>query len=378
MTACRPVPSAWLTIALAATGLLAAGLLAAVARAQDDGAAAPGQPAPAEQAPEQPAPQQSAPEQPAQMPPIGIIDYYGLETLTPARVEPLLPFRLGDSPVDDAELSRAEERIAGGFGVPSASIDIVCCDAGRSIAYVGVEDRPFTHPDYRPDPEGVIELPDSVLERSARFDAALREAVLNGDASEDWSQGHALENNAPEVRAIQEEFVEYARGHVGPLRRVLAESHNAGHRAIAANLIAYAPDKAAIVPDLEAAVLDGHPGVRNNATRALAVIAVYANAHPELGITIVPDPFVDMLNSGDWSDRNKGMLVLTSLTVSRDPALLEQLKAKSLPALIEMCRWQSDGHSRMACLLLERVVGLPERQEPYPKEQTIALASKLL
>jgi HEAT repeat protein len=147
---------------------------------------------------------------------------------------------------------------------------------------------------------------------------------------------------------------------------------------IAALLLGYAPDKAAVVPDLEAAVLDSDAGVRNNATRALALIAHYASAHPELGIEIDPAPFVTMLNSGSWSDRNKGLAVLGTLTASRDPALIDALKsADTLPALIEMCRWQSPSHSYLACRLLERVVGLPEQPELHPKEQTLALAVKL-
>ena len=85
-----------------------------------------------------------------------------------------------------------------------------------------------------------------------------------------------------------------------------------------------------------------------------------------------------MLNSVAFTDRNKGLSIVSSLTESRDPQLLSELQDRALPSLIEMCRWKSDGHAYHACRILERIAGLPEQGELHPKETTITKASALL
>lgn len=122
---------------------------------------------------------------------------------------------------------------------------------------------------------------------------------------------------------------------------------------------------------LEQAALDPDDGVHNNATRALAVIAQYGHDNPELGIEIRADSFIDMLNLVVWTDRNKGLFVLESLTADRNPETLDDLRQRALPSLIDMCRWKREGHAHPACRILERIVGLPERQELHPKGKTI-------
>ena len=78
---------------------------------------------------------------------------------------------------------------------------------------------------------------------------------------------------------------------------VLQNSSDANQRAVAAQVLAYHPDKKAIVKPLTRAAADSNGSVRNNAVRALAVIASYSIAHPELHIHIDAEPFVHMLNS---------------------------------------------------------------------------------
>jgi hypothetical protein len=70
--------------------------------------------------------------------------------------------------------------------------------------------------------------------------------------------------------------------------------------------------------------------------------------------------FIDLINSGIWSDRNKGSFVLLELTRTRDPNLLTALRAKALDSLIEMARWRSMGHALPARVVLGRIAGLPE------------------
>ena len=118
--------------------------------------------------------------------------------------------------------------------------------------------------------------------------------------------------------------------------------------------------KEAVLPDLVQAARDPDEDVRNNAMRAIAVMADYAQDHPELGIEIDYTPFIEMLNSPIWSDRNKAIAVIHSLASGGDPALLMALREEAFDSLLEMARWQSPGHARWAFFTLGRVLGLKE------------------
>jgi hypothetical protein len=101
---------------------------------------------------------------------------------------------------------------------------------------------------------------------------------------------------------------------------------------------------------------------RNNATRALLVIATLAERAPVRRLRIPPQPFIDLLNSLVWTDRNKSAGALEQLTASRDPALLSALRARALPSLIEMARWQSPAHAASSITIVGRIGGLSEEE----------------
>ncbi len=127
-------------------------------------------------------------------------------------------------------------------------------------------------------------------------------------------------------------------------------------------MIGYAPVKRLAVEDLEYAMYDPDGDVRNNAMRALAAIADLAAHKPEQGIHVSPAPFIDLLNSPVWTDRNKTTFVLGELTEGGDPATLTAVRERALPALIEMARWKSPGHAHVPFILLGRVAGLSDRE----------------
>ena len=77
---------------------------------------------------------------------IGIIDFYGLGRLSVADVRQTLTFKEGDSisfagDARPAFLVEAEQRLAALPGVIRASVNPVCCDGGRVIVYVGLEQQ---------------------------------------------------------------------------------------------------------------------------------------------------------------------------------------------------------------------------------------------
>jgi hypothetical protein len=77
---------------------------------------------------------------------------------------------------------------------------------------------------------------------------------------------------------------------------------------------------------------------------------------------IPADTFIELLNSGIWTDRNKSAALLAILTERRDPKLLAHLRTNALKSLIEMARWHSRGHADTARLLLGRIGGIEEKR----------------
>jgi hypothetical protein len=297
---------------------------------------------------------------PAQDVRIGIIDFYGLRQITAAQAREVLGFAEGDvvRPGSDAR-AEAERRLTELPGVLSAHLNAVCCDEGRAILYVGIEEQGGPALAFRAPPREPIRLPSDVVEAGEAFLRALMDAVRRGNAEEDDSNGHSLMHD-PAVRAIQERFIDYAARGLDRLREVARRSGDETHRALAAQILGYAADKRAVVDDLVYGMQDPSESVRNNAMRALAVIAGFAAASPDRGIRVPYEPFVDLLNSPFWTDRNKASFALEELSTKRDPPLLGALRARALPALVEMARWKSDGHAGAAFFLLGRIGGLSE------------------
>jgi hypothetical protein len=310
---------------------------------------------------------------------IGIIDFYGLRTIPEARVRQALQLKEGDKlPPSKRAVEARLETIP---GVTGAHVEEVCCEGGKFILYVGIEQQGGPQMTFRPRPQGDVKLPDEIVETEQAFRRALMKAVQKGDAQDDISNGHSLMSN-PDVRAQQERCLSYAEREIELLRNVLHNSADANQRAIAAWVIGYAPVKRLVVEDLQSAVNDADEGVRNNAMRALGAIADLAARKPELGIHISPGPFVDLLNSPFWTDRNKATFVLGELTEGGDPSTLAALRERALPALVEMARWKSPGHAYAPFILLGRAVGLSDREveEAYQRgdrESVIARALRL-
>ena len=313
-----------------------------------------------------------------QMPDIGTIDFFGLE-MPESEAIPMMPFKVGDDG-EGAAMAMAladPDNIAALLGAKRGTAAFVCCNAdGLTIAFIGLTDSDEPAVAYRDPPTEEAFLPEDMVGRYERSMVYVFEQAANPQGPDDMTQGHALSRYLP-MREVQESFVADARDNQALLVRVLRMSVDPQHRIVAAQILGYAPDKRAIVPELVLAVRDSDGTVRNNATRALGVIASYAVANPELGIDINADVFVDMLSSVVWTDRNKGLMVLEPLSRSRDAQLLATLRTRAFSALIDMCAWKNLGHAEPACRILERVLGLPEQETLHPREWTLAEARAL-
>jgi hypothetical protein len=292
---------------------------------------------------------------------IGIIDFYALGRLSEGGVRQALRFKEGDTisfagDQRPAFLAESERRLEKLPGVKRASVNPVCCDADRVIVYVGLEQNGQQHLHVRPAPKGHAELAADLVQAGKDFDDAFAAAMRRGDLAEDDSQGHALFHD-PATRAIQERFVGYAARDLMQLRRVVRDSSNAEQRALAAQILGYAAVKPNVVGDLVYAMRDPSPDVRNNAMRALAVFKAMSPSSGQPPVLIPYDPFIELLNSSVWTDRNKASLALMRLSESRDATLLDQLRRQAMTSLIEMARWKSEGHAMPALLILGRIVG---------------------
>lgn len=295
---------------------------------------------------------------------IGIIEVYGNRTVSADTIRKASQLKVG-TPIDRNVINKAAifNRIKAIPGVKGASIEIVCCDdkTGKEIVYLGIAESADHLPAYRNDPDKENRLSADIVGANELYLELMSEAIRQGRNREDHVAGYALMQDSA-TRIQQLKFVDYARQYEQSLIEVIHHSGNAEHRAIATMVIAYGSDKEKLIPELLYATQDSDETVRNNATRALWVLADYLPTHPEIKVTIPAAPFIRMLNSLSWTDRNKGSLVLSSLTQQRDTALLATLKKECLPALTEMARWHSQGHAFSPYIILGRMAGTSDQQ----------------
>lgn len=316
----------------------------------------------------------------AQAPRIGIIDFYGAGKLSQERLRQAMGVKEGDLlPRSKGDTEIALESIP---GVVHARLEAACCEEGKAILYVGIEEKGAPHFQYRDPPEGLVKHPEEIHDAYVHFLAALGEAVRKGDTAEDLTEGHSLMANAA-CRAQQERFLVFAEQHLENLRDTLRNSYDEEQRAIAAYVIGYAKRKEDVIDDLQYALRDPDDTVRSNAMRALGAIAVLAAKNPDLGIRVAPTWFIEMLNSLIWTDRHSAAVSLVTLTENRDPSALQQLRERAPGALIDMARWKHLPHALPAFILLGRVLGLEEKQiqEAWSKgerDKIVARARKQL
>jgi hypothetical protein len=288
---------------------------------------------------------------------VGAVDFYGARTVARDRLQRALGVRVGDSvSTSNATLS---QRLLAVPGVAEADVTLVCCLDGRSMIFAGIRESGQRGLAFHAAPTGIARLPREVESAGAAFDSAFMLAVRAGDFAEDVSQGHALMHFAA-AHAAQERFIPLAAQYVGQLRDVLRHSADANERALASRVMAYVADKRTVIDDLELAMRDPDSEVRNNATRALWLIARLGQQTPALGIQVPPQPFVDLLNSVVWSDRNKSSFALMELTQPRDPSLLRALRTGALPSLIDIARWTSRNHAMPGIVILGRIGAMPD------------------
>lgn len=294
-----------------------------------------------------------------QAPVIDVLDFYGLGKIPEARIRKVLGFKEGDPfPRSKGDV---EERLDDQPDIIESHLEAVCCDDGKTVMYVGIEEKGSPHFDLREAPEGDVELPKEILSDYRDFLEAYASAVRRDDAAEDLTKGHSLMAD-PLAREIQLKFFDLAKNNMRQLREALRNSSDDELRAAAVYVMTYAADKHTIIDDLQFALRDADPAVRANGVQGLVALLVYSRLNPDVGIKIEPTWFVEMLNSLSWSDRDHALKALQLLTDNRDASTIGLLRERALPALIEMSRWKTLAHALPAFVLTGRVAGMTDQQ----------------
>ena len=292
---------------------------------------------------------------------IGSIDFFGYAGLNLNQVRAALPVQVGDQfPGSSTTKEDIRKAVTSVIGRPPTDVAPVCCDAqGNFMIYIGLPGDSIKPPQYNRLPTGGTRFPAKIIDLYQQTMDATSAAVSRGATSEDSSQGYALAIGDSDLRSKQLATRAYALQHERLIRTVLYTSRDAQQRIVAAHLLGYARQSSLQIAGLVHGSQDPDGDVRNNATRALGVLAA---SNAKVAARIPAGGFIRMLSSGSWTDRNKAAWVLAVLTSSRDPKLLARLRSEAWVALIEMARWRSALHASNARLLLARIDGIEEER----------------
>ncbi len=313
-------------------------------------------------------------------PKIGVLEVYGAGKVSRDKIQKALGARPGD-PLPKSK-GDVEEQLEAVDGIVQARLEAFCCEQGDAVLYVGLLERGANVSTYRPYPQEEMELPKEILTAYADFSAALSRASAEGDLKEDLTAGHSLMQNLP-CRVAQERLAGLAQLHFNSIRTVLANALESEQRSIAAYVLGYGPDKAAVLKELLLALQDPDASVRANATRATKALAVYAIAHPKEDLRVQPTWFVEMLNSVELSDRLEASRILLLFTEKRDANAIGNIRDRAMASVLEMARWQHLPHALPAYLLAGRVAGwtdaaLESAWAAEEREKTLKLIEKSL
>ncbi|MEK6336363.1 MAG: hypothetical protein AABM67_15660 [Acidobacteriota bacterium] len=292
---------------------------------------------------------------------IGEIEFYGYSNLPLDRIKAALPLREGDVitiqdfPATKEKIRESVKRIV---GRETTDVSFTCCDHRANLMiYVGLPGDSSRSLAYNPRPRGSARLPQGILNLYDRAMALTLEATQK-QPGEDTSRGYGLSAYLP-LRHTELAIREYAIANELLIRRVLKSSAEAKQRQVAAHALGYGWQSGTQISALVQAGRDEDKTVRNNAVRALGVLALSGK---RVSTWIPAEPFARMLNSGVWEDRNKAGRLLVVLTRSRDPRLLRLLRSEALDSLIEMARWRDPNHASDARMILGRIGGIEERR----------------
>jgi hypothetical protein len=294
----------------------------------------------------------------AQSIPISAIDFYGYGGIDIEKLRTALPVHVGDTfPSFEAERANSPKIRAVVLqmtGKPAVSVNNVLIE-GAFLIYIGLSGTTMKKFPLNPEPTGTAQLPQELVQLYDQKMAILPKAIAAG-AKDDESAGYAI-SSFPELRSKELAIRDYAAQHEDLIRTVLGGASDANQRIVASDALGYAKESRSQIEALVRASHDSNSVVRNNATRALGVLA---SSDPKIAADIPAEPFIEMLSSESWTDRNKAGWVLQSITSTRNPKVLAELRSQAIEPLIEMAKWHDNGHAGSFRTILGRIGGIEE------------------
>src|SRR5215217_2267614 len=227
---------------------------------------------------------------------IRAIDFYGQDSLNLNLIRAALPLREGDQFSRDAKektVSEIREAIKRATGREVSDVESVCCDdRGRLVMYIGLSSRDSAGQTlYNRSPRGSDRLPPAAIKVHHEAEVAWLKAMEKGVSGEDDSQGYALSLDR-ETRSKQLALHAYVARHSAMVRRVLRSAQDLEQRRVAAEMLGYAGRSREQIRALLRASHDLDDGVRNNAMRALVVLA---RSSPEASAIVPGECFIGLL-----------------------------------------------------------------------------------
>jgi hypothetical protein len=291
----------------------------------------------------------------AQTPRVHDIDFYGIGKVPASKILHETKLQPGE-PLPSSK-GALEDRINEIPGIQRVRVEALCCEGADAILFIGVEEKDGPRVAFRSEPTGLAVLPPDVTSGYQEFVDVVRDAIQQKAGSDQVKL-----STANSAHALEDKLALYAGQHVVELRNVLRTTADPEHRAIAAAVIGYAPRKAEVVGDLQYALQDPDEAVRSNALRSMKSLAAAASRDSNLGIRISPTWLIELLNSLVLSDRLQSSDILVTLTEHHEAAVLDQIRERALPALVEMARWETLRYALPPFLLVGRIAGLEEQE----------------
>lgn len=206
---------------------------------------------------------------------IGEIAFFETDGIDMQKLQSALPVtgeELTEDQVSDFR-ERINHAVNSALGHKPTDVAIICCNKrGEDIVYIGLGGRNTVTIPFVPAPKGQTCFSGGVLHLYEADEEAASEAAQKGNITEDDSQGYALfsdstlHDNALAAR-------KYALAHQQRVELVLQSCARSGDRRAAAWLLGYGSQSRKQIALLVKASRDEDDTVRNNAVRALSVLA---------------------------------------------------------------------------------------------------------
>jgi hypothetical protein len=294
---------------------------------------------------------------------VGVVEIYGARKVSLRKIRAAIGVEDG-SPLPPSK-GDIEDKLDKISGIVASRLEASCCFDGKSILYVGIEEKDSPHFEFRPEPDGDITLPSEITQLYSDFLDSVDQSMRIGQTGENLNLGYSLMDNSG-ARANQLRFIPLVAKNLETVQRVVRTSHNAEQRGVAAYVLQYGPrgsrTSSEIVGDLQYALKDVDDSVRSSATRSLTAMYVGGRLHHEQNISIQPTWFIELLNSIVWTDRHNAALALVDMTDDRDQEILQLIRERALPSVLEMARWHDLSKALPPFILAGRLAGLSQKQ----------------